>query len=63
MKTLQDRPKLYSANPKTVAWLMGLKRPEPAPKARSNFERNIYSVEAAVTEVLHEDDRGLPRGA
>jgi hypothetical protein len=52
VKTLQDRPKLYSAKPKTVAWLMGLTRPKPAPTARSNFERHIYSVEAAVTDVL-----------
>lgn len=59
MKTLQDRPKLHSAKPKTVAWLMGLTRPKPAPKDRSDFERPIYSVEAAVTEVLQEDDRDL----
>jgi hypothetical protein len=42
--------------PKTVAWLMGLTRPKPKPKARSNFERHIYSVEAAVTDVLPEND-------
>jgi hypothetical protein len=59
LKTLQDRPKLYSAKPKTVAWLMGLPRPKPAPTARSNFERRIYSVEAAVTHVLQEADKDL----
>jgi hypothetical protein len=59
VKTLQDRPKLYSAKPKTVAWLMGLTRPKPAPKDRSNFERHIYSVEAAVTDVLQEADKDL----
>jgi hypothetical protein len=59
VKTLQDRPKLYSAKPKTVAWLMGLKRPKPTPKNRSNFERHIYSVEAAVTDVLQEADKDL----
>jgi hypothetical protein len=59
VKTLQDRPKLYSAKPKTVAWLMGLKRPEPAPTDRSNFERHIYSVEAAVTNVLQEKDQDM----
>jgi hypothetical protein len=58
IKTLQDRPKLYSAKPKTVAWLMGLTRPKPAPKDRSNFERHIYSVEAA-TDVLQEADKDL----
>jgi hypothetical protein len=57
VKTLQDRPKLYSAKPKTVAWLMGLTRPKPAPKARSQFERHIYSVDAAVTDVLQEGDQ------
>ncbi|HEX3326231.1 MAG TPA: hypothetical protein VHV50_04470 [Actinomycetota bacterium] len=36
---------------------MGLTRPKPAPKTRSNFERHIYSVEAAVTDVLQEDDQ------
>jgi hypothetical protein len=59
VKTLQDRPKLYSAKPKTVAWLMGLTRPKPTPKARSTFERHIYSVEAAVTDVLQEADKDL----
>jgi hypothetical protein len=59
VKTLQDRPKLYSAKPKPVAWLMGLTRPKPAPKARSNFERHIYSVESAVTDVLSEGDQDL----
>jgi hypothetical protein len=57
VKTLQDRPQLYSAKTNTVAWLMGLTRPKPAPKARSNFERHIYSVGAAVTDVLQEDDQ------
>jgi len=38
---------------------MGLKRPEPAPTDRSNFERHIYSVEAAVTNVLQENDQDM----
>jgi hypothetical protein len=46
VKTLQDRPKLYSAKPKTVGWLMGLTRPKPAPKDRSNFERHINARRA-----------------
>jgi hypothetical protein len=37
----------------------GLTRPKPAPKDRSNFERHIYSVEAAVTDVLQEADKDL----
>jgi hypothetical protein len=36
---------------------MGLTRPKPAPKARSNVESHIYSVEAPVTHVLQEDDQ------
>lgn len=59
VKTLQDRPTLYSAKPKTLAWLFGLKRPKPAPTDRSNFERHIYSVEATVTEALQEDDQDI----
>ena len=59
VKTLQDRPKLYSAKPKTVAWLAGLARPNLAPTDRSNFERHIYSVEAAATVVRQEADQDL----
>jgi hypothetical protein len=34
--------------------------PKPAPKARNAFEqRHIYSVEAAVTDVLQEDDQNF----
>jgi hypothetical protein len=59
VKTLQDRPKLISAKPRTVAQLAGLTRPNPAPVERSNFERHIYSVEGAVTHVLSEADQDL----
>src|SRR5512132_1919632 len=59
VKTLQARPTLYSAKPKTVAWLVGLTRPKPAPTDRSSFERHIYSVEAAVTDVLQEADKDM----
>jgi hypothetical protein len=44
----------HSAKPKTVAWLMGLK---PAPTDRGTFEHHIYSVEAAITDVLQENDQ------
>jgi hypothetical protein len=58
-KTLQDRPRLISAKPETVAHLAGLLRPKPAPVARSNFERHIYSIDAAVTHILVEADQDL----
>jgi hypothetical protein len=38
-------------------FLTSLSRPKPAPTKRTPFERRIYSVEAAVTHVLHEDDQ------
>jgi hypothetical protein len=59
IKTLQDRPHLISAKPNTVAHLASLPRPKPAPTARSQFERHIYSVDAAVTAVLTEADQDL----
>jgi len=49
VKTLQDKPHLISAKPKAVAQLAALTRPSPTPITRSNFERHIYSVDAAVT--------------
>jgi hypothetical protein len=59
VKTLQDRPHLFSAKFKSVAQLAALTRPKPAPVERSNFERHIYSVDAAVTHVLMEADQDL----
>jgi hypothetical protein len=59
LKTLQDRPKLISAKPTTIAHLVGLTRPKPAPTARSQFERHIYSITAAVTFVRQEADQDL----
>jgi hypothetical protein len=59
VKTLQDRPRLLRARRGTVAVLSGLPRPKPAPTDRIPFERRIYSVEAAVTRVLREDDQDL----
>jgi hypothetical protein len=58
-KTLQDRPRLISVKRETVADLAGLIRPKPAPVTRRNFERHIYSVDAAVTHVLVEADQDL----
>ena len=59
VKTLQDRPHLLSAKFKSVAQLAALTRPKPAPVERSNFERHIYSVDAAVTHILMEADQDL----
>jgi hypothetical protein len=59
VKTLQDRPHLLRARKGTVAGLSSLPRPKPAPTKRIPFERRIYSVEAAVTHVLSEDDQDL----
>ena len=59
VKTLQDRPRLLRARKGTVAFLSSLPRPKPAPTMRIPFERRIYSVEAAVTHVLSEDDQDL----
>jgi hypothetical protein len=42
-------PKLISAKPTTIAHLVGLTVPKPAPTARSQFERHVYSITAAVT--------------
>jgi hypothetical protein len=60
LKTLQDRPKLISAKPTTIAHLVGLPRPKPAPKDRSQFERHSYSLTGvAVTFVRLEADQDL----
>jgi hypothetical protein len=60
VKTLQDRPKLISAKPTTIAHLLGLTRPKPAPADRSQFERHIYSLTGvAVTFFRKEADLDL----
>lgn len=59
VKTLQDKPKLISAKPNTVAHLASLARPRPAPTDRGQFERRIYSVEGSVTHILSEADQDL----
>jgi hypothetical protein len=58
-QTLQDRPKLIAAKPTTIAHLVGLTRPTPAPVARSQFERHIYSITTAVTFMRQEADQDL----
>ena len=60
IKTLQDRPRLISARPTTVAHLVSVPRPAFVPTtARLPSERRIYSVTAAVTLVREESDQDL----
>jgi len=59
VKTLQDHPRLLSAQATTVAHLVALTRPSPFPTTRTPFERHIYSVAAAVTLVRSEADQDL----
>jgi hypothetical protein len=56
VKTLQDRPRLLRAKATTVAHLTSLTRPSSLPQTRLPFERQIYSVVAAVTLVRSEAD-------
>jgi hypothetical protein len=56
VKTLQDRPRLFSARVTTVAHLVSLPRPRSVPVTRLPFERHIFSVVAAVTLVRPEAD-------
>jgi hypothetical protein len=59
VKTLQDRPRLLPARSTTVAHLTSLPRPRVVPATRLPFERQIYSVRAAVTLVRLEADQDL----
>ena len=60
IKTLQDRPRLISARPTTVAHLVSVPRPASVPTTvRLPAERRIYSVVAAVTLVREESDQDL----
>jgi hypothetical protein len=56
VKTLQDRPRLLRAKATTVAHLASLTRPSSLPQTRLPFERQIYSLVAAITLVRSEAD-------
>jgi hypothetical protein len=59
VKTLQDRPRLLPARASTVSHLVSLPRPRSVPGTRLPFERQIFSVVAAVTLVRSEADSDL----
>src|SRR4051794_39955897 len=51
VKTLQDQPHLLPARPTTVARLVRLPRPAFVSDTRLPFERHVFSVTAAVTQI------------
>jgi hypothetical protein len=59
VKTLQDRPRLLPARHATVAYLTGLTPPRSLPTTRLPFERHVFSITAAVTQVRPEADQDL----
>src|SRR2546423_507239 len=59
VKTLQDRPPLIPARRTTVAYLASLARPSRLLSARLPFERRIFSITGAVTQVRPEADQDL----
>jgi len=59
VKTLQDRPALRPAHTTTVHALVSLPAPGRLPDTRLAFERNVYTVTAKVTKVIHADDGDL----
>jgi len=59
VKSLQDRPSLAPARRTTVAHLTSLARPSRLPSARLPFERRIFSITGAVTQVRPEADHDL----
>jgi len=59
VKTLQDRPLLRPARSTTVRFLVTRRRPAHLPTRRLPFERNVFTVAAAVTGIRSEDDGDL----
>src|SRR3954469_19645043 len=59
VKTLQDRPMLRPARPTTVRFLVTRRPPAQLSARRLPFERNVFTVAAAVTRVRAEDDGDL----
>src|SRR5947208_9961086 len=60
VKTLQDRPVLRPARPTTVRFLVTRRPPAHLPATRRlPFERNVFTVVAAVTGIRAEDDGDL----
>src|SRR4051812_43922797 len=59
VKTLQDRPGLRPARLTTVRFLVTRRPPAHLPTRRLPFERNVFTVVAAVTGIRAEDDGDL----
>src|SRR3954447_21215873 len=59
VKTLQDRPLLRPARLTTVGFLVTRRPPAHLPARRLPFERNVFTVVAAVTGIRPEDDGDL----
>jgi hypothetical protein len=59
VKSLQDRPSLLPARSTTVRYLVTRPAPTNLPSTRLSFERNVFTVTAAVTLVKAEDDGDL----
>jgi hypothetical protein len=56
VKTLQDKPTLKRARTTTVRYLVTRPAPASLPDTRVPFERNVFTVTAAVVLVRAEDD-------
>jgi len=59
VKSLQDRPRLIPARRTTIAHLASLARPSSVLSARLPFERRIFSITGAVTQVRSEADHDV----
>jgi hypothetical protein len=56
VKTLQDRPRLLSAKPTTIQWLVTRPAPAYLPSTRLPFERHIFTVTGQVRFIWPEAD-------
>jgi hypothetical protein len=59
VKTLADRPRLLPARRTTVARLGAVRAPASLPNTRLPFERHLFTVTAAVTQIRPESDSDL----
>jgi hypothetical protein len=59
VKTLQDRPSLLPVQMTTLQFLVTRPAPHAPPYTRLPFERRVFQVTAAVTEIRSEDDGDL----
>jgi len=59
VKTLQDRPRLLPVHTTTLHFLVARHAPHALPSTRLPFERHVFQVTAAATEIRPEDDGDL----